>query len=320
MKRGQRSDAAPWLSVCAVSAGVAGPFQARRVRGAAGGHAAPLPGCCPRCLRSSPRVGHGSLPPGSAGSGWSGWSGWSGSGPGWYAPRLRRDLLLPGCFCFALRAAYGSFASLQADSDVWEVCGAARSARGLAGGALPGVHPQSMALRRPFLDAPSGSRPGYPWFALRAAYRRFAALQAGFHVLERSGAVRPAQAGGECVSPGLSPAGCAAPVSPGYLPGRLPGWRCFFPRGAHRRPAPVPVGFGMSGPRGGRLSGPPPGRFCAFFCPLYIKGKKFCSLYINARAWRERERERERERRSPIYRGDYFFCGMPGTPVGRGGG
>ena len=60
-------------------------------------------------------------------------------------------------------------------------------------------------------------------------------------------------------------------------------------RGAQRVPGgpqrPFPCGSGPPQPRG------PP----RFFCPLYIKGKKFCSPYINARAWRERERERERE-------------------------
>ena len=69
------------------------------------------------------------------------------------------------------------------------------------------------------------------------------------------------------------------------LPGSLPGWACFAPRGAYRRFAAVPVGLGASRRTGGAVRPAqrlPPrgagGRFPLhsppFFFAPYIKGKK----------------------------------------------
>ena len=274
----------------------------------------PSPGCRPRCRCSAP--------------GWSAGSGWFQLGPGssgWFVfrPGLVRTPAWPGPspagmllfrsqsrvreFCLPP----GGFGRL---GGLWgrQVCTGAR--RGCFAG---GPSPADGAVPVPpgYLPGPARDIPGSlsePRTGVLPPSRR------GFHVLGRSGAVRPAQGGGECVSPGVSPVDVRAPVPPGMPSWAPAGMALFLPGLAQAACSRPGGGSGTSGPRGGWRPGPPPGRFCAFFCPLYIKGKKFCSLYINARAWRERERERERD--VVLYIGGFIFCGVPGAPVGRGGG
>ena len=263
-----------------------GALSAQRPRGAAGGDASPVPGCRPGCLRSSPWVGRGFAPAG-LGRVRRGWSvrvqAWAGLPPAWRGSPPEGMLPLRGCSCFALRAAYRLSAVLRADWDVPGRSGAAGPAQGarrrwFAGG-LPcrGLRPL----------------PGYPGFALRAAYRLSAVLRADWDVREVCGAAGPAQGRGKVRFTGGLP--CRRRLAgPFRAPAR--DGRCFAPGGSHRRALPSGRRSRASGPRGGGARGckrdrlcrliprggwrpgpapPSPRRFRAVFLALYIKGKNF---------------------------------------------
>ena len=212
-------------------------------RGAAGGDAAPVLGFPPGRLRSSPRVGYDLLRPGSA------WSGAAG-GPG-FRPGLTHCLFLGGPCGLDIpillpEARTGVFAALPA---LCGTCGSSGGPSGLHGGGL-GLLPGGSAPAPP-VPAPAhpGRLLGWPGFALRAAYRRFAALPVVWDVRERCGAVGPARGARRgYFSPGLSPAGARA--GPSW---RHPGMALFRPRGAYRR---LPASRWFQG-TSGSPAGPP---------------------------------------------------------------
>ena len=132
----------------------------------------------------------------------------------------------------------------------------------------PGVHPRPAARR---------SFPGYPGFALRAAYRRFCGPpgRIGGHPGGLRGLQACTGARGSAFHRG-APLPAAARRS---VLGARPGWSLFRPRrlaqaGAPVRAAvpgrPVPAAAGARG-----LPLPLPAVFAPFFLALYIKGKNF---------------------------------------------
>ena len=161
----------------------------------------PLPslGFPPRRLRSSAL---GSLPgPGRIRRGWRGWvQAWVG------APVSPGRPLRFGYLCFAPRAAYGRFAAVPVVWDVRESCGAVRPARGLAGGCSPGgsaTHCGDIPVSPP--GPRTGVLPPFRWFGT-------------FRGRQGPSGPHRGLAGG-AFTLGLSPAGGAAPVLPGYLLG-----------------------------------------------------------------------------------------------------
>ena len=168
--------------------------------------------------------------------------------------------------CFAPRAACRRSAALQAVLDVRERCGAVRPARGAQEGCFsPGLSPAGGAAPDPCL--------GWPGFALRAAYRRFACPPGGFG---RPGGLRGRQArtGGAqegVFLPGGSPLPMRRAGPAWYLPGRL-GYPCFALR---RRPGAGPGRlpcWGMA--RNGGSARRRPGQYSSRRCALPSAGRR----------------------------------------------
>ena len=109
--------------------------------------------------------------------------------------------------------------------------------------------------------------PGYPWFAPRAAYGRFASVPVVWDVRESCGAVRPARGARE-----------------GLFSWRtrraLRGYPCFAPRAAHRRFAALPVVWDVPGPSEASRSAQRARRGCVSPGALPCRWRRACPSWV----------------------------------------